>query len=96
MIVQHPKFTPALIQKAKVLIQHQDWEQAVELAQRVLSKVVAQTLLLPNCNQSYARLCSASCLSFTVAQDIGLAWVHIAWSCHPPEPQGVGREKMSC
>jgi len=38
MIVHHPKFTPALIQKAKVLIQHQDWEQAVELAQRVLSK----------------------------------------------------------
>eukprot|EP00670_Eutreptiella_braarudii_P008758 CAMPEP_0174315836 /NCGR_PEP_ID=MMETSP0810-20121108/6540_1 /TAXON_ID=73025 ORGANISM="Eutreptiella gymnastica-like, Strain CCMP1594" /NCGR_SAMPLE_ID=MMETSP0810 /ASSEMBLY_ACC=CAM_ASM_000659 /LENGTH=1295 /DNA_ID=CAMNT_0015425331 /DNA_START=10 /DNA_END=3898 /DNA_ORIENTATION=- len=37
-IVQHPNFTPALIQKATILIKSSDWEQAAEIAQRVLTK----------------------------------------------------------
>ena len=36
--MQHPTFTPALIQKAKILIKSNDWEQAAEIAQRVLTK----------------------------------------------------------
>eukprot|EP00668_Euglena_longa_P004314 GGOE01005062.1.p1 GENE.GGOE01005062.1~~GGOE01005062.1.p1 ORF type:complete len:1337 (-),score=400.50 GGOE01005062.1:270-3734(-) len=38
VVVQHTGFTPALIQKAKVLIKAGDWEQAAEIAQSVLTK----------------------------------------------------------
>eukprot|EP01006_Ploeotia_vitrea_P056869 TRINITY_DN68132_c2_g2_i2.p1 TRINITY_DN68132_c2_g2~~TRINITY_DN68132_c2_g2_i2.p1 ORF type:complete len:1314 (+),score=179.62 TRINITY_DN68132_c2_g2_i2:92-4033(+) len=36
IVAQTRDFTPALVQKAKVLIKSQDWDQAVEICQRIL------------------------------------------------------------
>ena len=38
LIVVHPNFTPALVVKARNLMRAEDWEQASEITQRILSK----------------------------------------------------------
>lgn len=39
VVVLYPWFTPALTEKARVLIMSSDWEQAIEVAQRVVTQV---------------------------------------------------------
>ena len=39
VIVLHPWFTPALTEKARVLVHAGEWEQAMESAQRIISQV---------------------------------------------------------
>jgi len=39
VIVLHPWFTPALTEKARVLIIAGEWEQAMEAVQRVVAQV---------------------------------------------------------
>ena len=42
VIVLHPWFTPALTEKARVLVHAGEWEQAMESAQRIISQVEEQ------------------------------------------------------
>ena len=39
VVVLYPWFTPALTEKARILVMAGDWEQALEVAQRVATQV---------------------------------------------------------
>ena len=80
-VASHPNFLPALIEKMRVLLALQDWEQAVETAQRCACVCVREReLALGRCNNlqqlatySLSPSLSSLSLSLSLARSLSLS-----------------------